>query len=81
MSAEPCPNCGARVVMIRIGEFKKCPVCGHIWYDAGPGRSARHPYTGSGGAGAMEVVPCRIRRRNCTARGIYAAQKDLAQDN
>jgi len=54
VSAEPCPNCGARVVMIRIGVFKKCPVCGHMWYDAGSGRSVRHPYTGSGGAAAMK---------------------------
>jgi len=56
MAIEPCPFCNARIVPLMIGIFKKCPVCGRMWYDAGRGRTIRKRYGyGSGGAGAAEV--------------------------
>ena len=51
MAIEPCPFCGARMVPLMIGIFKKCPVCGRMWYDAGGGRTIRKRY-GYGGGGA-----------------------------
>jgi len=44
MAIEPCPFCGARIIPLMIGIFKKCPVCGRMWYDAGGGRAVRKRY-------------------------------------
>jgi len=51
MAIEPCPFYGARIIPLMIGIFKKCPVCGRMWYDAGGGRIIRKRY-GYGGGGA-----------------------------
>jgi hypothetical protein len=54
MAGEPCPFCGARIVPLIVGGFKKCHICGGMWYDAGGGRTIGRGYVG-GGAGAAEV--------------------------
>jgi hypothetical protein len=44
------------MVPLIIGIFKKCPVCGRMWYDAGGGRTIRKGYGyGGGGAEAAEA--------------------------
>ena len=53
--SEPCPFCGARIKPIKVGEFKKCPVCGGTWYESGGG-SAKTPTSFSGGGGAEVAV-------------------------
>ncbi|MEM2175035.1 MAG: hypothetical protein QXG39_08720 [Candidatus Aenigmatarchaeota archaeon] len=34
---EPCPECGYRIKPIKVGAFKKCPLCGFTWYESGGG--------------------------------------------
>jgi Zn-finger nucleic acid-binding protein len=54
MATEPCPFCGARIVPIIYGFFKKCPICGGVWYESGGGgRTIKKGY-GGGGSGAAE---------------------------
>jgi Zn-finger nucleic acid-binding protein len=53
MVTEPCPFCGARIVPIVYGPFKKCPACGGMWYESGGGTTRRR--YGGGGAGAAEA--------------------------
>jgi len=53
--AEPCPFCGARIVPLMIGVFKKCPLCGRMWSEGG-GFGARLRYGDEGGGGAAAAV-------------------------
>jgi len=55
MATEPCPFCRARIVPVIYGSFKKCPVCGGVWYESGGGgRTTRRGY-GGGGSGSVEA--------------------------
>lgn len=34
---EPCPECGRRIKPIKKGIFKKCPICGFVWFESNSG--------------------------------------------
>jgi hypothetical protein len=55
MEREPCPFCRVRIVPIKAGPFKQCPLCGGYWAEGGGGSSSYRPSEGSGG-GAVAVV-------------------------
>ena len=53
--AEPCPFCGARIVPLMIGGFKKCPLCGRMWSEGG-GFGAKPWHGGESGPGAAAIA-------------------------